>query len=142
MYCTEKHRGLLLFKSSKHSRQIEINGYFLNNFLMYFPAHITKYTQASRGFQILQGFRKGLFSWKKLYSEVCRSRILECAALKDRNIYWTRLTLLLSLQKSLDTHDFWDFLGRLLLYMVYMEQTLQCWHKYWQRLEFFFPLSS
>lgn len=43
MYCTEKHRGLLLFKSSKHSRQIEINGYFLNNFLMYFPAHITKY---------------------------------------------------------------------------------------------------
>lgn len=59
MYCTEKHRGLLLFKSSKHSRQIEINGYFLNNFLMYFPAHITKYTQASRGFKYSKVLEKG-----------------------------------------------------------------------------------
>lgn len=50
MYCTEKHRGLLLFKSSKHSRQIEINGYFLNNFLCIFQHTITKYTHASKGF--------------------------------------------------------------------------------------------
>ena len=90
----QKNRSMLLLKSSKHSRQIEINGYILNNLLMYFPL-IGKFSEMLK-FPNAPRFTKGCLCWEKSYRTKGNNFTLGMCSLPKTNAYilnWTNPSL-------------------------------------------------